>query len=164
MPCKECPHCRAIAERAALRLTQPPGHRGSQPNLLFYRRFATVYDLAAQRSGQPQKLLRDVNPWLTASRCSDYLKRAREYGYVRTPGRKDKATAQAGTGQTVDAMMARTSLQPAWESGVPISLAMLAASQTTRKFGTPEQVLAQLAAVGEQLPDGSVRRPAQVAG
>lgn len=94
MPCDQCPHCRARAERAELRLssTTPRSVPGGVDRA-FYLDFGKTYDLARSRTTQPVKLLVEVNPGLTRARCGAYLKRARALGFVTTPGRGTPAAA-----------------------------------------------------------------------
>lgn len=83
MPCAQCPHCNDLATLANLRLDRRP-RAGGQGGVdrAFYRDYASVYALACARSSRPGVLLRQANPGLTASQCRDYLRRARELGFV----------------------------------------------------------------------------------
>ena len=86
MPCVECVHCQELASLANLTLS--PAAPASLPGTIdrgFYRSFAVVYSLARRRSAQPMKLLRKINPDLTAARCGAYLKRAKALGYLDEP-------------------------------------------------------------------------------
>lgn len=89
MPCNRCPHCRALANPAALKLDGPPSSSPTAgTDLAFYRSFGLAYDRARKLKVQPRTALMAANPWLTASQCTAYLKRARALGFVRSPGRR----------------------------------------------------------------------------
>lgn len=93
MPCTRCPHCRALANPAALRLDGPPSSSPTAgTDLAFYRSFGLAYDRARELKVQPRTALMAANPWMTASQCTAYLKRARALGMVQTP-RRQQATA-----------------------------------------------------------------------
>lgn len=88
MTCSHCPHCKAIAARSSLRLPDPPSNRGrAGMDFGFYTAFGRAYDRARALGPQPMRRLQDVNPWLTASQCRSYLKRARTLGVVESPSR-----------------------------------------------------------------------------
>lgn len=91
MSCSQCPHCRALTDRADLLLPIPsPRSVPGGIDRAFYRAYGAAYDLARARSPQPVRLLREVNPGLTPDRCGQYLKRARSLGFVTSPGRDDR--------------------------------------------------------------------------
>ena len=93
MPCTRCPHCRALSNPAALTLSGPPQHTSTAgANLEFYREFGLAYGRARQLRLRPRQSLMAANPWMTASQCSTYLKRARELGMIQVPtrGRADR--------------------------------------------------------------------------
>lgn len=56
-------------------------------NASFYREFGLAYDRARQLRLRPRQALLTANPWMTASQCNTYLKRARERGLVNAPAR-----------------------------------------------------------------------------
>jgi hypothetical protein len=90
MSCSQCPHCRALANPAALTLPRRPAsspQTGS--DLEFYREFGLAYDRARTLRLRPRQALTAANPWLTDSQCTAYLKRARAYGFVQTAPRRD---------------------------------------------------------------------------
>lgn len=94
MPCNRCPHCRALANPAALKLDGPPSSSPTAgTDLAFYRSFGLAYDRARELRVQPRTALMAANPWLTASQCTAYLKRARALGFVQSPGRRPATPA-----------------------------------------------------------------------
>jgi hypothetical protein len=91
MACTHCPqHCPRPDISAALLLDGPPS-TGSTPdmNVGWYRTFAVAYEAARAARLRPRQALMAANPWMSASQCSTYLKRARGYGLVSTPVRSD---------------------------------------------------------------------------
>jgi len=103
MTCAHCPHCQELAARADLRLTHPvPRSVPGTIDRAFYLEFAAVYGIARARSTRPVRLLCEVNPELTPSRCKEYLKRARALGVVATPPRGSEPPAVAPAGGSVE--------------------------------------------------------------
>jgi hypothetical protein len=160
MPCSECPHCRVNASRRSLRLNGPPGNHGAAGvDMAFYMAFGRAYDRARTLDPQPMKLLRDVNPWLTASQCRSYLKRARALGQVQTPGRLRRtastvaATASAPDGTAAD-ILSDPWIQAAVDLGVPVTRSRVAAAISRHD---PDTVLAALRDSGwTERPDGAL--------
>jgi hypothetical protein len=131
--CEHCPHCRELAELAGLRLSPHRPQPGSTSvDVAFYRDFGAVYDLAVSRGyRQPMRMIRQVNPDLSPSRCRDYLKRARALGVVRTPQRTAETVEDqvAGCNTAPDPEVARVLANPGIanmrEAGVPITVQAL---------------------------------------
>lgn len=89
MPCSKCPHCQLAGQRRQMLLPDPPRNRGAAgPDVAFYTAFGHAYDTARAVFPQPMRELRQVNPWLSASQCREYLRRARAMGVVQTPVRR----------------------------------------------------------------------------
>lgn len=92
MICPRCPHCRALSNPAALTLSGPPSSSPTAgTDLAFYREFGLAYDRARELRIQPRTALLAANPWMTASQCSAYLKRARGLGLVQAAARRQVA-------------------------------------------------------------------------
>lgn len=85
MSCSQCPHCQALAAKAALHIDRRLRAGNQQVDLGFYREFGAAYDLAVARHRQPMRALREANPDLSIHQCRAYLKRARQLDMVRTP-------------------------------------------------------------------------------
>lgn len=91
MACTHCPqHCPPRDVTEALRLDGPPSSAPVEGvNLRFYREFAMAYSAARTARLRPRQALTAANPWMSATQCSAYLKRARELGFIATPARVD---------------------------------------------------------------------------
>jgi hypothetical protein len=99
MACTHCPqHCPRPDISPALILDGPPS-RESTPdvNLVWYRTFAMAYEAARTARLRPRQALMAANPWMSASQCSTYLKRARGYGLVSAPARSDAGRSVTST-------------------------------------------------------------------
>lgn len=95
MPCSHCPHCRAHAVQSSLVLPEAPTlHTAKDARLAFYLRFGQAYDAARAQRLRPRQALMTANPWLTASQCAAYLKRARELRLVQSAPRAESRPPQ----------------------------------------------------------------------
>jgi hypothetical protein len=114
MSCSQCPHCRALANPAALTLSrQPTSSPQTGSDLEFYREFGLAYDRARTLRLRPRQALTAANPWLSDSQCTAYLKRARAYGFVQSAPRRDVGRTPAPTPAPVREAVAIPEAAPA---------------------------------------------------
>lgn len=165
MTCSHCPHCRAAAASQLLQLAGPPVNYGrAGVDMAFYLAFARAYDRARAVSGQPMRLLRNANPWLTESQCKSYLKRARALQLIGTPSRGgaavDPVAGSADPATPVPAQrrprqqpvpathpLAGTILLDVWNRGDPVMGRHLR-SYAGMDADAAERTLQQLVAIG----------------
>jgi hypothetical protein len=165
MSCSECPHCKINASRSALRLAGPPGNYGSAGiDMAFYMSFGRAYDRARALGPQPMRQLRDVNPWLTASQCKSYLKRARALGQVQASGRTRVTAVDGATPGKAKHPLAGTALEDAWQLGYPIARQALLRFVCGGDEKATDALLEDLVAHGGIRTGDDVQAPQPVAG